>query len=103
MHFYKVIWQYLWGHKPEDLFNGENAFIVDGHFFFPQIVETLKQPPHIADFEDVLTESVDMRNIVSKSLEVLTIFTEEQEFMEFFANNGTDVYLRIILPFLKVT
>lgn len=34
LHFYKVVWQYLWLHKPDDLFDGENAFIVDAHYFF---------------------------------------------------------------------
>lgn len=33
--FYKVVWQYLWQNKPLDVFNGENNFIVDAHFFFP--------------------------------------------------------------------
>ena len=47
MHFYKVIWQYLWLHKPEDLFNGENAFIVDAHYFFPQLIDTLTYLPHV--------------------------------------------------------
>jgi len=34
MHFYKIVWQFLWLHKPTELFDGENAFVVDAHYFF---------------------------------------------------------------------
>jgi len=47
LHFYKIIWQYLWLHKPEDVFSGENTFIVDAHFFFPQLFDTLTYLPHV--------------------------------------------------------
>ena len=49
-----MIWQFLWLHKPEDIFNGENAFIVDAHYFFPQIVDTLTYLPHVNDLDSVL-------------------------------------------------
>lgn len=47
----------MWLHKPEDLFNGENAFIVDAHYFFPQLIDTLTYLPHVNDLEAVLDDS----------------------------------------------
>ncbi len=64
LHFYKVIWQYLWLHKPENVFSGENAFIVDAHFFLPQLFDTLTFLPHVQDMESLLEDSADLRSIV---------------------------------------
>ena len=92
LHLYKVIWQYLWLHKPADLFNGENAFIVDAHYFFQQIVDTLVYLPHVNDLERVLDVS-DQCKIVMKSLEILIFLTREQEFADFFKREGINLYL----------
>lgn len=54
------MWQYLWLLRPVDLFNGLNSFIVDAHYFFPQLVDTLTYLPHVQSLEDEL-ESADIR------------------------------------------
>lgn len=60
LHFYKIVWQYLWLLRPEDLFNGANHFVVDAHYFFPQLIETLTYLPHVQSLESEL-ESSDIR------------------------------------------
>lgn len=102
MHFYKVIWQFLWVHKPEDLFNGENPFIVDAHYFFPQLVDTLTYLPHCNDLEAEL-ESSDVRKIVMKALEVISFMAKEHDFAEFYSVESFTLFMRIVLPFLKAT
>ena len=38
-----------------------------------------------------------------KSLEVLTFMTREKEFADFFKNEAINLYLQVIIPFLKIT
>ena len=38
-----------------------------------------------------------------KSLEVVTFMTREKEFADFFKNEGINLYLQVIVPFLKIT
>lgn len=70
LHFYKVVWQYLWLLKPADIFNGENAFIVDAHYFFRQLLDTLTFLPHVSCLETVL-DSNEVCKMVIKAMELL--------------------------------
>lgn len=92
LHFYKIVWQYLWQNKPEELFHGENPFIVDAHYFFHQLTDTLIYLPHVNDLDSVLDNS-DSRRIVMKSIEVLTFLTREKEFADFFRTEGINLFL----------
>ena len=106
MHFYKIIWQYLWMLKPEDLFDGENAFVVDGHFFFQQLLDTVIYLPHGAsgDLEEtILNESADTKKFIIKAIEMLTIFCTENEFKPYFLDDQQGRFLQLIVPYLKVT
>jgi len=38
-----------------------------------------------------------------KTMEVLTFLTREKEFSEFFRNEGINLFLQIVLPFLKIS
>jgi len=102
LHFFKVIWQFLWLHKPEELFGGENSFVVDAHYFFPQIVDTLTYLPHVRDMAQVL-ENGDIRRSIMKALDVLSVFTVEQEFKDFYRGRSQSLYLQVVIPFLKIT
>ena len=79
MHFYKIIWQFLWLLKPADIFTGQNPFIVDAHYFLRQIVDTLTYLPHVESLEDEL-ENPNIRRSVIKSMEILDLFSAEKEF-----------------------
>ena len=50
-----------------------------------------------------MLDDSDKRKIVMKALEVLSFMTKEQEFKEFFTAEGVNLYLQIIIPFLKIT
>ena len=71
--------------KPDDLFSGANPFIVDAHYFFPQLVDTLTYLPHVQSLEDELDNS-DVQASVKKMMEVVQIFTRQGEFREYFTS-----------------
>jgi len=79
-------------HKPIELFDGENAFVVDAHYFFQRLVDTLTFLPHVTSLETVL-ESSEVRKIVIKSMQILSIFCSEQEFSPFFTQESQNIFL----------
>ena len=87
LHFYKIIWQFLWLLKPADIFTGQNPFIVDAHYFLRQIVDTLTYLPHVESLEDEL-DNPSIRRSVIKSMEILELFSAEKEFQETYFNGA---------------
>ena len=74
LQFLKIVWQFLWEQRPEEIFNQENPFFNDAHFFIQMLTDTLIRLPQLDDFENLLlTPSV--QKIVKKSIQVLSIFT----------------------------
>lgn len=67
------------------------------------MIDTLTFLPHVNDLETVLESSSDIREIVMKSLEIVSIFTYEQEFSTFFASERANLFLKVIIPYLKIT
>ena len=66
------------------------------------MIDTLAYLPHVSDLDQVL-ESADVQEIVKKSLEMLAVFTKEAEFTDYFTTEGQNLFLKIVLPYLKIT
>ena len=66
------------------------------------MIDTLAYLPHVSDLDQVL-ESADVQEIVKKSLEMLAVFTKEAEFTDYFTTEGHNLFLKIVLPYLKIT
>jgi len=41
LHFLKIMWQYLWEHKPQDVLGIENPFAVSAAMFGSFLIDTL--------------------------------------------------------------
>ena len=54
IQFMKIVWQFFWLEKPENIFCQENLFYVDAHTFIRMLTDTLIRLPQLPNFENMI-------------------------------------------------
>ena len=66
------------------------------------IMNTLIYLPQSPNFEELI-QNGHIKDIVVHGIDILCFLSNEKDFQSFFVPNGVNLYLKVVLPYLKIT